>query len=105
MDSGVLGILVGPVLGFVGGLVGGYFSIKNTNGPRERTFMIKCGVICWMAVLLFLALLFMLPHPYRWFLWVPYGIFLPLGISYGNKRQQKIREQEANQHAADLKQH
>jgi hypothetical protein len=36
-----------------------------------------------------------LPNPYRYFLWIPYGILLPLGIIKGNRIQQKIRNEES----------
>ena len=96
MNPGLIGGIVGSLFGLIGGLVGTYFSIKNTNGPRERTFMIKSAFVCWVAIAVFLALLFLLPSPYRWFLFVPYGILLPLGINYGNKTQQRIRREESS---------
>jgi Ca2+/Na+ antiporter len=92
---GWIGGLAGAVIGLVGGVVGTYFSIRNANGPRERSFMIKSAVVCWMAILIFLGLLFVLPHPYRWLMWIPYSVLLPLGIIYGNRRQQAIRQQES----------
>lgn len=91
---GLIGGIAGGVIGLAGGVIGTYFSIKNTRGPRERSFMIHSSVVCWAAVLVFLGLLLALPSPYRWFMWVPYGILLPLGIIYGNRRQQAIRRQE-----------
>lgn len=103
MHPGVIGGIIGGLAGLAGGIIGTYFSIKNTNGPRERAFMIKAGVVCWIAILLFLGLLFALPNPYRWFMWVPYGILLPLGIRYGNRKQQAIRREESqNNSAADI---
>ena len=95
MNPGLIGGLVGGVVGTVGGLVGTYFSIKNTNGPRERAFMIKASVVCWVGILIFLALLFNMPNPYKAFMWIPYSILLPLGIIYGNKAQQRIRREES----------
>jgi uncharacterized membrane protein YfcA len=87
--------IVGSVIGISGGLVGCYFSIKNTNGPRERSFMIKSSIVCFAGVAIFLIALFALPHPYRWFLWIPYFGLLFMGMYYGNKIQQRIREEEA----------
>ena len=93
--GGLVGSIGGSVLGFSGGLVGSYFSIKRTNGPRERAFMIRSVIVCWAAILMFLGLLLALPDPYRWLIWIPYGILLPLGIVYGNRRQQAIRQEES----------
>lgn len=95
MHPGYIGAIVGSILGLAGGIIGTYFSIKNTNGPKERTFMIKASVVAWIAMGIFLALLFLLPNPYRWLVWIPYTIFLPIGIIYGNKRQTKIRMEES----------
>ncbi|MGA9117647.1 MAG: hypothetical protein WB626_12820 [Bacteroidota bacterium] len=92
---GWIGGIAGGVIGLAGGVVGTYFSIRNTNGPRERSFMIRSAVAGWAAALIFLVLLLTMPDPYRWFLWIPYGILLPLGIIYGNRRQQAIRREES----------
>jgi len=35
-----------------------------------------------------------LPMPWRFLLWIPYGILLPLGIFFWNRKQQRIREEE-----------
>ena len=95
MTSGMIGGLIGGIGGAVGGIIGTYCSIKNTNGPRERRFMIKAGIVCWIGIIIFLLLLCLLPKPYNFFLWIPYGILLPLGIVKGNKAQQRIRQEEA----------
>ncbi len=94
MNAGWIGGIVGGVIGVIGGIVGTYFSITHTNGPRERAFMIKASVVCWMAVLLFVSLMVTLPTPYRYMLWIPSSIMLPFGIRFGNRRQQSIRREE-----------
>ncbi len=99
MNSGVMwgwiGGIAGSVLGLAGGVIGTYFSIRNTNGPLERAFMIKSAAVCWIAILIFLGLFLGVPHPYRFLLWIPYSILFPLGIIYGNRRQQSVRQKEA----------
>ena len=95
MYPGAIGGIIGGVGGFAGGVIGTYCSIKNTNSPRERTFMIKVSVIGWIAILVFLGLMSSLPNTYRYFLWIPYGILLPLAIVTGNRKQQKIRQEES----------
>lgn len=98
MDNSTLGWLggiLGGILGLLGGAIGTYFSIKNTNGPREKSFMVKCAVVGWIAIIFFLVLMFVLPNPYKHLLWIPYGILLPIGIRYGNRKQQEIRESES----------
>ena len=95
MTSGMIGGLIGGIAGVIGGSMGTYCSIKNTKGPRERRFMIKSAVVCWIGVIVFLCLLWLLPKPYNFFVWVPYGILLPWGIVTGNRVQQRIRQEEA----------
>ncbi len=99
MNSGAMwgwiGGIAGCVIGLVGGIIGTYFSIKRTNGPLERSFMIKSAIVCWIAILIFLGMLLCLPNSYRWFMWIPYSILLPLGIVFGNRKQQAIRQQES----------
>jgi hypothetical protein len=94
MHPGVVGGIIGCLIGLVGGIIGTYCSVKNTNGSRERAFMIKFVIVCWIAGFIFLGLLFALPNPYRWYLWIPYGILLPIGINCGNRRQKRIRQEE-----------
>jgi hypothetical protein len=86
--------IAGSLLGFIGGIAGTYFSINNTNSPRERSFMIKSSVVCWIAILIFLGLILTLPNPWRYLMWIPYSILLPLGITIVNRKQQVIRQEE-----------
>jgi len=95
MHPGVIGGIIGGICGLAGGIIGTYYSIKNTNSPRERAFMIKASGIGWIAILVFLGLMSSLPNTYRYFLWIPYGILLPLAIITGNRKQQKIRQEES----------
>ena len=88
---GLIGGILGTLLGIAGGAIGTYFSVKNTDGPRERAFMIKISVVVWLAVTLFLAVLFVTPAPFRSLVWIPYSLLLPWGIYTGNKRQNEIR--------------
>lgn len=93
--GGWIGGIIGGLVGLAGGVVGTYYSIKNTGGPRERAFMVKAAAMFWGVSLAFFALFFLLPNPYQWLLWVPYSILLPLGIVFGNRRQQAIRQAES----------
>lgn len=99
MNSGELwgwiGGIAGGLIGIAGGIFGTRCSIKNTNGPRERAFIIRAAACYWIGGLLFLGLLFALPMAYRGLLWIPYSILLPAGIVFGNRKQQAIRQAEA----------
>lgn len=87
--------MTGALIGLAGGIVGTYFGIVKTNGPRERSFMIKSSVVGWVGILAFVGLQLVLSHPYRLLLWIPYLILLPVGIVYANRRQQAIMHEES----------
>ncbi len=95
MNAGMIGGILGCVIGGIGGLIGTYASIRNAKSPRERAFTIKASIIIWVVGIVFLTLLFVLPTPWRFALWIPYGILLPFGIITWNKTQQKIRSEES----------
>jgi len=95
MHPGLIGGILGCLIGVAGGLFGTYCSIKNTKGPRERAFMVKYSIFIWLFGTLFLLLLFTLPKPYNYFMWIPYGFLLPVGIIYVNRRLLAIRKEEA----------
>jgi len=94
MDAGIAAGIIGAVIGIAGGAFGTYLSIKNTLGPRERQLMVRASIATWMGVTLFLLLLLLLPSPYRWFLWIPYVVVLPLAILSLNRKQKAIRTEE-----------
>ncbi len=94
MHPGVIGGVVGGAAGLIGGALGTWMSIRNTGGPRERAFVIRACVVGWLVGLGFLALLLLLPLPWRFFVWIPYGILMPLGILHWNRTQQRIRQEE-----------
>ena len=113
--QGIVGGILGSLIGVLGGGVGCYFSIRNTNGPRERAFVVKCvkqsvlfvlgfllvyGVACVLVFLLrthvapgWSTVLLVLPH----LLWIPYVIALVYGILHWNKEQARIRREEAQE--------
>jgi hypothetical protein len=94
---GIIGGLVGSGIGILGGALGTWFSIRNTKGPRERAFMIRCAAIGWVLITLFLGLMFALPAESRGLLWIPYIILLGIGLRYGNRRQREIAESERSE--------
>lgn len=92
---GWIGGIGGAALGVLGGVIGTYFGIKNTAGPRERAFMIRAAALAWIAIAAFLIALWWTPLPYRDGLWVSYVLALPLAIRAGNRRQAQIRHEES----------
>ncbi len=95
MNTGLISGIIGGIIGVAGGIIGTYFSIKNTNGPKERVFMIKASGAFWFFGIIFITLLFVLPSPYKWFLWLPYGILFPISIRFMNKKLEKIKQDES----------
>lgn len=94
MHLGTIGAIAGSAIGIFGGIVGTYFSIKNTNGPKERSFVMKASAMTWVAVATFLCVLLLLPSPYNNLMWIPYGLLLGFGIRKFNETQQRIRDDE-----------
>jgi hypothetical protein len=92
---GLIGGIGGGVLGFLGGVIGTYFSVKNTAGPRERAFVIRATAVCWIAVIAFLVALWYTPGAYRALWWGLYAISLGPAIRAWNRRQDQIRREEA----------
>jgi hypothetical protein len=97
MDQQTIIILAvgGSALGVLGGVVGTYFGVRNTKGPRERAFMLRVATVCWLAMAVFLAAMWVTPMPFRVLLWIPYAGALPLAIRGVNRRQEQIRREEA----------
>ncbi len=100
MDGGTVGLIggiAGGVVGVMGGIVGTYFSIRNTNGPRERAFAIRAAALCWLGVSAFLACLFVLPLYWRLLLWVVYPPLLFWFIRWANEAQAGARAEDMTQ--------
>ena len=95
MNPGLIGGIIGGIVGVAGGLLGTYFSIKNTKGPRERAFVIKASIASWIFVLAFVFGLCLIPGLYKLFLIPIYVVGLVAGILLGNKKQAQIRLEES----------
>jgi len=89
------GAILGGIIGIIGGIFGTVVGIRNTKGPLERAFMLRSSVAVWVLVIAFVAGMFLLPDPYRHFLWLPYGILLTIGIVVANRQQARIRSEES----------
>jgi hypothetical protein len=93
--AGWIGPIVGGGIGLLGGVIGTYFTVKNTKGPRERAFAIKASVLCWVFVGLFIAGMLLIPPWYNLLLVIPYGVVLVFGIRKFNETQFRIRKEES----------
>ena len=90
-----MGGIAGSVVGAAGAALGAYVSIRNTKGPRERAFVVKANVICWVAALAFVVAMFMAPEPYRFWLVPVYIIGLLSNVRLWNRKQFEIRDEES----------
>ena len=88
------GAILGSAIGILGGILGTWASIRHTNTPAERAFMIRCAIGTWLFVGAFLLGIFLIPSPYNYLLWIPYPILLILGIRWMNAQQAQFRQNE-----------
>jgi hypothetical protein len=104
MDLGTFGGWAGGILGglfgVLGGVMGTYFTIKNTNGPRERAFVVKGSVVGWALITAFIVAVWLIPRWYNMLLFVPYPILLLFSIRKWNQTQLRIRNEESG-HVSD----
>jgi hypothetical protein len=91
---GLVGGIAGGVLGVAGGIVGTYFSIRNTNGPKERTFAARAAAVCWLGTLTFLAGLFLASRGWQWTLWAAYLPSLFWFVRWANEGLDDARVQD-----------
>jgi hypothetical protein len=100
MDAATIGIvggIAGGFLGLLGGAFGTYCTLRSAKGPRERAFLVKASVVCWVLVLGFVAGMLLMPTWHKHLLWAPYALLLTVGIRYVNNHQQRIRREEAGE--------
>ena len=90
----LIGALGGSAVGVFGGVLGTYHTIRSAHGPRERAFAVWASVVCWIAILAFLAVMWVTPMPYRFLLWLPYMTGLLLAARVWNRRLERIRREE-----------
>ncbi len=102
---GIFGILIGPLIGTIGGIIGTVQSIRNTRSPRERAFIKRFGMLIWIVVIAFMAVMFA-TFPLRHVLsgaafmvfqaamWAIYFIILGALIVWGNRGQRRIQRED-----------
>ena len=94
MHPGLIGGILGGAIGLLGAVYGTYCSVKRAQTKREKSFILKSAAVMTLALAAFLIPLLTIESPWRFLLWGAYGIALPLGIVYINKKQQAIRQEE-----------
>ncbi|MBT4523537.1 MAG: hypothetical protein HOC21_01290 [Phycisphaerae bacterium] len=83
---GLWGAIIGCAIGAAGGIFGTWISISRTPAGPKRSFMWKMGVIGWLGISLFLALIFTLPANWNLIAWIIYPPCLVFWIQKMNKR-------------------
>ena len=58
---GVIGAATGIIVGFAGGIYGTLNSLRYARGPREKQFLIRASIACWIGITIFILLLLFLP--------------------------------------------
>ncbi len=89
--------LVGAAL--LGGGWASYANLRGARGPRERRFVARVCAIGWLIVLSMLALIYLLPPPYRYLVALAYFAGTPILVYRWSSRHQLLRildEREAN---------
>ena len=86
MSISIIVTILGMLIGIGGGVAGTYVSIRNTKSAAARRFMIRCAVYVWLALLIFVCALMLIPKPYNFLTWIPFALAMPLSIRYINAR-------------------
>ena len=98
-NLGIIGGIIGGVVGILGGVVGTYFSIKNTKSARERAFMVKASLVCWVFVLAFVLGMCLIPGFYKLLLVPIYVVGLVVGILFIIRRSLQICSEDSKRAA------
>jgi hypothetical protein len=85
------GAIVGSLVGLAGGIAGTAASIYRARPGAERRYVVRWSAYFWAGVTAFLALLFLLPFPYGFLLWVPYPFLLVWSIRRANAGFARLR--------------
>lgn len=101
-DWGWVGGIVGMTLGLAGGIIGTYFSLKNTRTEKERSLMIKFVVGFWAFGLAALSLMLLaafdvLPQAVYWVVWITFMCLLGPFIVLGNRYLDRAARDEPAQ--------
>ena len=100
MDPVIAGTyIVCAAIGVAVGAVGTCIGIKQTQGPRERAFVIRETVFWWAAAIAYLFCLWLMPKPYIVYLSFFSFMAIYAAVRSSKKRQARIRSEESS-HAA-----
>jgi RNA polymerase sigma factor (sigma-70 family) len=102
----LIAMWIGPLFGFLGGAVGTWASIRSTEHPRERQYVVRMSILVWVLVLTSMGLLFgliTLQQHYHWSgrtsavvqstFWAVYGLVLVRFVVVSNRRHATLRRE------------
>jgi hypothetical protein len=84
-------------IALLGGAAASWSNIRHSRGPKERAFVIRMCAVAWSLILSMLALMYLLPAPYRYAAMLFYFIGLPWLIYSWSKKHQLIRMLDARE--------
>lgn len=79
----------------IGGGWASWVNIRQTRGPRERSFVVRICVAAWLLILSMLGLMYVLPAPYKYLAMLFYFFGVPFLIYRWSKTHQLIRLMES----------
>jgi RNA polymerase sigma factor (sigma-70 family) len=107
LASALSGAILGPIIGLLGGVFGSWMSVKHTNSPRERQFMLKITLVIWTELIVLLSVLGLflvlarrgiVPKNVYWTVFAvvmtTHFVLLVPAIIWVNRRQRQIQKEE-----------
>jgi hypothetical protein len=88
-------------IALIGGGVATYANVRHARGPRERTFVWRVCVAGWALIISMLALMYLLPAPYRYLTIFVYFVICPWLIYRWSNTHQLIRILEQREHTGE----
>ncbi len=85
-------IVFGVVL--LGAAVATAFSVASARGPREHRFVVRSNLGAWGLLLVMLTLLYLLPAPWCYVVFLPYFVHVPVALYLMVRHQLGIRLEE-----------
>ncbi len=69
-------------------------AIRNTRGPREKSFILYCSIAAWLVLSGTTTLALTMPPPWPYIVIGLYFLHLPVAVYTTTQKQQQIREKE-----------
>ena len=91
MYTGFMADLWLAMLLLVGGTVGTVCTVQRARGSCERRLLLWICASLWLAAIVFVVGILSIPRPFGVLLWVPYGVGVPIGVSFFRGRLRHAR--------------